>query len=124
MTDETKNDIVYIRSGGSYPMVRTAELVRHTPSGQTVVKSHTGREMRFDKNNYEIGASSSYYREQLITEHQYNEFLARKAIEANRRALRDKVIRLSEQFSNSGWYDKEKLVLALEDCLAQARDTQ
>lgn len=109
-------DTAYIGKPGSYDVhYSTAEVLKVTPSGQVVVKGHSG-ERRFSNRGEEIGCASKWRVPFLVTKERYD-----SAIEAQRERRAIEKLRSDLRKVHELWGRKDELTAELERLLSEVK---
>lgn len=107
-------DTAYIAVSGSWDLTySTAEVLKVTPSGQVVVKGHSG-ERRFSNRGEELGCASKWRVPFLITKERYDEGIARQAEKRAAGKLQSDLSCVHEL-----WGKKEELLAELKRLTAE-----
>ncbi len=118
MNDMPQKEYVYVQSTNGE--VQKREVLRRTPSGQTIVRISDTYEQRFDKKGHEIGSGSKYLSAFLVSEDRYLRSKEEKAHLKRCREAETEIKKATELFNRYGWVKKEDLVVALKAALAKA----
>lgn len=122
MTATYKNpQTVYISKSYGLDNVATGQLLRRTPSGQSLVRVGE-REIRFDKEGYEMGGSR-YNRDRLIDQETYQGIVARRERRLRSVEIQKGLKKLAETgFNYYGECNKESMVEELTKLLTLAQN--
>lgn len=108
-------ETIHIIRGYGVDQVYKAELIKRTPTGQTVVKTAHGSK-RFGKDGYEMDAGSQWHKDRIISEDDYNNVLERAKRRNRVRGVSLKIKDLDECFNrHMDTVDKPMLLARLKD---------